>query len=108
MTPRASSGSNPPINSVEPLMSANNAVTIFRSPTKPQDLCSPAAISPRSGRINAEPITGAAGPSVSAVPHLRQKFASEEFDVSQERHLFSSLLPHFTQNSRIGGILVFA
>src|SRR5215831_15687966 len=33
MTARASSGSSSRINSVEPLMSANNAVTVLRSPS---------------------------------------------------------------------------
>src|SRR5215468_2370281 len=40
---RASSGSRPSINSIEPLMSANNAVTVLRSPSGAADDATSAA-----------------------------------------------------------------
>jgi hypothetical protein len=40
-----------------------------------------------------------------APPHFRQKLASAGFSVLQEEQRFSTLVPHFMQNSASAGLL---
>ncbi len=102
---RASSGSRSRINSVEPLMSANNAVTVLRSPSKPSAVCRSALTSTRGIFPTAAGLGDEAGaPAPKAPPHFRQKLASKGFTVLQEEHRFSTLLPHFMQNCASAGL----
>src|SRR5271167_54088 len=74
---RASSGSRSRISSVEPLMSANNAVTVLRSPSG-------------SASAAADTGEGAEGPPVfSAAPHAPQNLKRGELS-----------LPHLGQRLR--------
>jgi hypothetical protein len=47
---------------------------------------------------------GPAALDASAAPHLRQKLASTGFTVLQEEQRFSTLAPHFMQNSASAGL----
>src|SRR5215469_17012333 len=115
MIARASSGSRASISSIEPLMSANNAVTVLRSPSITSATgCSPnkripapedglvAIASERTGAVlrlvphflqnRAPALTGAwqAGQSSSSLhPHCSQKAESEGFSLPQFEHRIS-------------------
>src|SRR5713101_3269472 len=96
---RASSGSRCRINSVEPLMSANNAVTVLRSPSTASEIC-------RSGAIRTPPSAPAANglPSStptslpSSRPQSAQNFEPGAFSELQFEQRFDSGLPHSAQN----------
>src|SRR5215472_14205355 len=92
---RASSGSRSSINSIEPLMSANSAVTVLRSPSR----FSAADVSvTRMGAsfiFAAGPATVASAPN--AAPHESQNFASVRFSAPHEAHLGENLPPHLSQ-----------
>src|SRR5215831_11400169 len=95
---RASSGSRSSINSIEPLMSANSAVTVLRSPSSDPDRASDAIlITESTASAGSEP---AADDGESDVPHSPQKssvgsFAAPHFEQDRAR-----ALPHFEQNLR--------
>src|SRR5712692_4919401 len=99
MIARASSGSRSSISSVEPLMSANNAVTVLRSPSIASEVC-------RSGAMRTPPVTSAADglplsatASVpSALPQSAQNFAPSALSELQFEQRFDSGLPHSAQN----------
>src|SRR5713101_2362759 len=99
MIARASSGSRSCINSVEPLMSANSAVTVLRSPSIASEVC-------RSGAMRTPPVTSAADglplsatASVpSALPQSAQNFAPSALSELQFEQRFDSGLPHSAQN----------
>src|SRR6266851_7252830 len=96
---RASSGSRSRINSIEPLMSANSAVTVLRSPSTASEVC-------RSGAIRTPPSAPAANglPSStptslpSSRPQSAQNFAPGAFSELQFEQRFDSGFPHSAQN----------
>ena len=92
---RASSGSRSCSNSVEPLMSANSAVTVLRSPSM---FSGADALVTRTG----------AGPDClsmveervpSAVPHFLQNFELCGFATAHDGHRSSSFVPHSAQKN---------
>src|SRR5258708_6231637 len=102
MIARASSGSRSAINSVEPLMSANSAVTVLRSPSmvdEPSD-CSPvmsilgAAISVGGGLTGEPPVLL----SISTVPHSPQNLSPGSLGALHRTHLAASEAPQSAQN----------
>src|SRR5215471_6627115 len=93
---RASSGSRSCASSVEPLMSANSAVTVLRSPSRFS-----------GGDVSAIRICGsfdflaAADWDVpSAAPHSPQNFSRDSFVAPHRGHLEASVSPHSAQNFR--------
>src|SRR5229473_1585562 len=95
---RASSGSRSRINSVEPLISANSAVTVLRSPSIVSEAC-------RAGAMRTPPAASADGlpPAVaaslpSALPQSTQNFAPGGLSELQFEQRFESGLPHSAQN----------
>src|SRR5262249_23576819 len=102
---RASSGSMFSIRSIEPLMSANSAVTVLRSPSNSVEAsaCSALRRIPNASGLSVE-ATGALALDVStrAVPHSPQNFSPAVYGVPQAMHLSASGLPHSTQNLRPG------
>src|ERR1700722_11274319 len=97
MIARASSGSSSSINSVEPLMSANSAVTVLRSPSIASDAEPASAVilmGDSEGRAGSESGRVAA----SAVPHFLQKRAPGLANVLQVGQGSFRLAPHPSQN----------
>src|SRR5215472_14346778 len=92
---RASSGSRSSIRSIEPLMSANRAVTVLRSPSK----FSGADISVTRVGVSFEFATSDAtvGSARKAAPQESQNFASVRFSAPHEAHLGENLAPHLSQ-----------
>src|SRR6516162_4414811 len=92
---RASSGSSGSISSIEPLMSANNAVTVLRSPSAfsgADDSATRIAESPDS-------FAGAALASGSnAAPQSSQNFAEGELSAPHFAQRLESRVPHSAQN----------
>ena len=95
-------------NSVEPLMSANSAVTVLRSPSIAPEVsaCSgatrtPAANSGAVDRAATEPAL-----SGSAAPHLPQKSEVGGFSVLHFAQGLVSAFPHRAQKLLTGGLLV--
>jgi hypothetical protein len=112
MIARASSGSRSSINSIEPLISANSAVTVFRSPSS-------APASAVSGKRIAEapPGSGARGDaaaasarSLSVAPQLPQNLAVRALSNPHAAHDVLNAAPHSLQNLSPSGfsILHFA
>src|SRR5262249_39318404 len=92
---RASSGSRSSINSIEPLMSANSAVTVLRSPSR---------FSAADGSVTrmGASFIFAAGVAIvasapNAAPQESQNFASVRFSAPHEEHLGENLPPHLSQ-----------
>src|ERR1700761_5256167 len=98
MIARASSGSRSSINSVEPLMSANSAVTVLRSPSSAEVSASSATtrMSPADFRAAEIPLA-ALSCLASDAPHLPQKFEEGEFSAPQFAQGCASELPHRAQ-----------
>src|SRR6516165_40813 len=80
MTARASSGSSSHISSVEPLISANSAVTVLRSPS-----AAPLAIG------------GGGDGKANDVAHCEQNLASGAFSKLHFGHRWVSGAPHWLQ-----------
>src|SRR5215831_7146431 len=101
MIARACSGSRSCWSSVEPLMSANRAVTVLRSP-------SGAVLSACSAPTPTHPGTTRAADDTtfetSRVPHFLQKLASEGFSVPQFAHHPTNEPPQLTQNLASWGL----
>src|SRR6266851_10310288 len=93
MIARASSGSSSSINSVEPLMSANSAVTVLRSPSD----AAPSAATMICD-LGEETIVEAAFVSPIAVPHFLQNRAPGLTDALHAGQINSSFAPHPSQN----------
>src|SRR6266851_9609447 len=95
---RASSGSRSSISSIDPLMSANSAVTVLRSPSiDSSELLSGAT------RIAAlAVVVGGAGDvdKVSEFPHSPQNFSPDSLDAPHRGHFGASASPHCAQNLR--------
>src|SRR5712671_3056422 len=100
MIARAASGSRSSINSIEPLMSANSAVTVLRSPSSAPasaEVCSDATCTLEVSPGDEEVTAAAPAPFVSGVPHLPQKSDVEGFSVLQFAQSLESAFPHFAQ-----------
>src|SRR5713101_2614693 len=99
---RASSGSRSRINSVEPLISANSAVTVLRSPSGrfAGSSGAPRAMVCSSDRAGcAAPVElGATGSAPSIAAHSMQNLAAALFDVPHEGHCSASGAAHPSQN----------
>src|SRR5271167_2414968 len=106
MIARASSGSRSCSSSVEPLMSANSAVTVLRSPSSSSD--EPLSAAPRT--LGADPggdeAAAAPTPFVNGVPHLPQKSEVGGFSALHFAHCFASAVPHFAQKLLVGELFV--
>src|SRR5260221_14646244 len=103
MIARASSGSRSAISSVEPLMSANSAVTVLRSPsiTSGAELASAVTLICDSDGLVGEESRLVA---VNAVPHFLQNLASGLASVLQVEQTSSRLAPHPSQNDASAGL----
>src|ERR1700675_553363 len=99
MIARASSGSSSCINSVEPLMSANSAVTVLRSPSS---FSGSGASLTRTVGVSNFFAAAAAGPP-SAVPHSPQKRLPAGLSALHFGQRFASGAPQSPQNFLPGG-----
>src|SRR5262249_1008206 len=93
---RASSGSRSSINSIEPLMSANNAVTVLRSPSR--FLGRDVSAIRTSGSLDF--LTSADWGVPNAAPHSPQNFSPDSFVAPHRGHFEASVSPHSAQNFR--------
>src|SRR5271154_3258611 len=98
----ASSGSRSSINSVDPLMSANSAVTVFRSPAR---FSAEGASTIRSGAIF-DFFDASADDAPRAVPHFLQNRASGLTATLHPGHKSSSFDPHCSQKAASAGLSV--
>src|SRR6266851_9547318 len=97
MIARAASGSRSSISSVDPLMSANRAVTVLRSPSIAADAApSAATVICDSGEETIVEVATFAGPI--AVPHFLQNRAPGLTDALHAGQINSSFAPHPSQN----------
>src|SRR5579864_345778 len=104
---RASSGSRSRINSVEPLMSANSAVTVLRSPSFASgELLSGATRTLEAAPSGDEVATASPAPFVSEAPHLPQKSDVGGFSALHFVQGLVSAFPHFAQKLLADGLLV--
>src|ERR1700722_4859969 len=97
---RASSGSSPSIKSIDPLISANSAVTVLRSPPE-ASAASCSNLTRTAGSTIVEGyLTLAMGSraTVSPIPHSPQNLNSAGFSSPQREHRFRSAAPHPPQN----------
>src|SRR5215469_6501657 len=88
---RASSGSRSSINSIEPLISANSAVTVLRSPSR-------AVGSSVSGALGRFDDSGFAQPEPSDVIHCPQNLNPGGFSKPHLGHVSASGVVHWPQN----------
>src|SRR5580692_3172872 len=98
MIARASSGSRSAISSVEPLISANSAVTVLRSPSVVSEVIRSAAmrmpeIASVDGLAISEPRCGP-----RALPQSAQNLASGGLSEPHFEQWFDNWLPHSVQN----------
>src|SRR5260370_4350807 len=104
---RASSGSRSSISSIEPLMSANSAVTVLRSPSSDcGELLSGATRTLKAGPCAVEVATTAPAPFVSGAPHLPQKSDVGGFSALHFTQCFARAFPHFAQKLFVEGLFV--
>src|SRR4029077_3008569 len=97
MIARASSGSRSRINSVEPLMSANSAVTVLRSPSIAVDASDAIRI---AGSAAFAGSVWAADEGVSDAPQSPQKSSPGSFGAPHFAQERANAPPHFEQNLR--------
>src|SRR5260221_14466411 len=95
---RASSGSRSCSSSVEPLISANSAVTVFRSPSLADGSCCSATGA--GSRAAGFAVLAFAS---SGAPQSRQNFAGGEYSAPHFGHLAGKEFPHSEQNLVPGG-----
>src|SRR3984893_4663408 len=105
---RASSGSRSRINSVEPLMSANSAVTVLRSPSIVRAASGHSAATRAS---EADSGVDAVAPpetalSISGAPHLPQKLEDGGFSALHFAHDLVRTFPHCAQKLLPGVLFV--
>jgi hypothetical protein len=106
MIARASSGSRSCSSSVDPLISANSAVTILRSPSSAcGELLSGATRNLEDNSSGAEIAAAAPEPFVSGVPHLPQKSEVGGLSALHFPQSSASELPHFAQKLFAEGLL---
>src|SRR5271169_1718945 len=94
---RASSGSRSSINSIEPLMSANNAATVLRSPSSDSGELPSGATRTAEAKPGGVEVAATARASLSEAPHLPQKSEVEGFSALHFAQGFASAVPHFAQ-----------
>src|SRR5271166_1578032 len=95
MIARASSGSRSCSSSVDPLMSANSAVTVLRSPLA-ADASSDAVT--RTDGFAASTDVAASAAAASDAPQSAQNFAPNALSEPHFEHRFGRGLPHSAQN----------
>src|SRR3984893_7002475 len=97
---RASSGSRSRINSVEPLMSANSAVTVLRSPSIVDEASGCSGVTRISEAVNpaGEPVVAGAAIPASAAPQSSQKADDGAFSAPHFEQRLNRGLPHAAQN----------
>src|SRR5215471_4552471 len=95
---RASSGSRSSINSIEPLISANSAVTVLRSPSSESDGAPDAILIAESTALAGS--KRAADDDDSDVPHSPQKSSTGSFAAPHFEQERASAPRHFEQNLR--------
>src|SRR5260370_40978473 len=100
---RASSGSRSRINSVEPLIFANSAVTVLRSPSIASD-AAPSAATMTCDLGEATVVEAAAFVRPIAVPHFLQNRAPGLTDALHAGQLNSSFVTHPSQNDASPGL----
>src|SRR6266481_4722498 len=100
---RASSGSRSSISSIEPLMSANSAVTVLRSPSIAAD-AAPSAATIICDLGEETIVEAAAFAWAIAVPHFLQNRAPGLTDALHAGHINSSFAPHPSQNAASPGL----
>src|SRR5216683_81965 len=100
MIARASSGSSSSINSVEPLMSANSAVTVLRS----QSDAAPSAATMICDLGEETIVEAATFAGAIAVPHFLQNRAPGLTDALHAGQINSSFVPHPSQNQASPGL----
>src|ERR1700730_2979517 len=100
-TARAASGSRSSIWLIEPLMSANNTVMVFRSPSATVEDSNRSATT-RSGGATDVVSGGGAGAAVAlaviTAPHSPQNFSPGSLDAPHRAHLAAIATPHWAQN----------
>src|SRR5215469_5023445 len=99
MMARASSGSRSSINSIEPLMSANSAVTVLRSPSSDADEATGAiriAVSAAGCGLGAAAVVDV----VNDAPHSPQNFSPGWLEAPHLEQATLSGSPQFAQNLR--------
>src|SRR5216684_447607 len=98
---RACSGSRSSIRSIEPLMSANSAVTVLRSPSSASGAASEfTRIAERSSSARVDD----AGEAIArAAPHSRQNLKGAVFSTPHLGHLTAKGPPHSPQNLVLDG-----
>jgi hypothetical protein len=97
------------ISSVEPLMSANSAVTVLRSPSSAPasaEVCSDATCTPEASPGADEVTAGAPALFVSRAPHLPQNSDVGGFSALHCAQCFASAFPHFAQKLFVEGLFV--
>src|SRR3984893_19250855 len=99
----AASGSRASINSVEPLRSANSAVTIFRSPSSASDAAPSAATMICDGGEETV-VEAAAFTGPIAVPHFLQNRAPGLTDALHAGQINSRFAPHPSHNEASPGL----
>src|SRR6266436_1435704 len=100
---RASSGSRSRISSVEPLMSANSAVTVLRSPSIASE-AAPSAATMICDLGEETVVETAAFVGPIAVPHFLQNRAPGLTDALHAGQISSSFAPHPSQNEASPGL----
>src|ERR1700684_636859 len=111
---RASSGSRSSINSVEPLISANSALTVLRSPSSAVGASGWIGVAHTTVQSVArddqeavsEDTASMLASAPSAEPHLPQKSAVGVLAVSHFGQCLASALPHFAQKLLSEGVFV--
>src|SRR6266853_2192942 len=99
MIARASSGSRSCSSSVEPLMSANSAVTVLRSPSVAIERSKSSRPKRIAGIVEAEGETAPASAlTASAAPQSPQNFEAGAFSAPHFGQGIASPLPHWEQN----------
>src|SRR5229473_1489886 len=103
MMARASSGSRSRISSVEPLISANRAVTVLRSPSIASE-AAPSAATMICDLGEETVVEAAAFVGPIAVPHFLQNRAPGLTDALHAGQINSSFAPHPSQNEASPGL----
>src|SRR3984893_17346364 len=101
---RASPGSRSCSSSVDPLISANSAVTVLRSPTIASD-AAPSAATMICDLVEETVVEAAAFVGPIAVPHFLQNRAPGLTDALHAGQINSSFAPHPSQNEASPGLL---
>src|SRR5260370_25002071 len=105
MIARASSGSSSSINSVEPLISANSAVTVLRSPSIASEVCHSGAMRTPLVASDDDVLPPFAATSLpSTLPQSPQNFFSGGFSAPHCPHRFASGAPQSPQNRLATGL----